>query len=761
MPLQVADLSAKLGLDTSVFDRGITGALGKFNPIGGAALGASAIAVGAVAAIGVAAFKMGAEFDDAYDSIRIGTGATGARLDGLKGSFKDVVTDVPASFGDAAAAITGLNQRLGVTGAPLRDLSDQFLELSKITGTNVADNVRLGTRLFGDWSIKTGQQADTLDQLFRATQKSGIGLSDLMSTVVQFGAPLRNMGFSFGDSVAMLAKWEKEGVNTSTVLTGMKFALKVFAKAGDEPQAALAGITTKIHDTTNAQAAMTLGMKTFGLRAGPDMVAAIREGRFQYQDFAKIISNGSDTIHTATKDTEDFAESWTKLTNTLKVKVEPAVSSVFNSISAALKDPFGAQAQGDVRGMMSAVETLTDNLPKQWGQAAVRTKTIIEDLNKLIEKPEVLGDIHAEHTRGQLKNIRDDIVKQLHISVQESDQIMATMFRDWNPKKTLDAKINPAAAGTEARIADMRATLARNLAFGKLDNGPLIAKIAAAQAKLDALRIKIARQIAAGKIDTDNWTNSIAKAQTKFNVWKISLGGKITVGNLVMPSPPASGFGGGGGPSAFGERSDIVKAAESRVGDPYVWGGSSPGGFDCSGLMYWAYQHSGDHDFPRIPTYGGKQISRGNIQPADIMFYYPGSVQNGVRVPFGHFKMYAGNNQTVESTSGGVQIRPADWGGVAQIRSYLARGGITTGPSIAGEAGPEAVIPLTNARRGAAVMREAGLLPGGESSSTINVNVVVPGGTTIIGTAQQVGDIIAPHVARALAVTAGGDHRVR
>ena len=124
MSLTIADLSAKLGLDTSVFDRGITGALGKFNPIGGAALGASAIAVGAVAAIGVAAFKMGAEFDDAYDSIRIGTGATGARLDGLKDTFKSVVTDVPASFGDASSAITGLNQRLGVTGPRLRDLSE-------------------------------------------------------------------------------------------------------------------------------------------------------------------------------------------------------------------------------------------------------------------------------------------------------------------------------------------------------------------------------------------------------------------------------------------------------------------------------------------------------------------------------------------------------------------------------------------------------------------------------------------------------------
>lgn len=178
-----------------------------------------------------------------------------------------------------------------------------------------------------------------------------------------------------------------------------------------------------------------------------------------------------------------------------------------------------------------------------------------------------------------------------------------------------------------------------------------------------------------------------------------------------------------------GDRQSIVDFAKGRLGDPYVWGGTAPGGFDCSGLIYWAYQQAGKDWFPRIPGRSplGTQISQGQIQPADVMFYYPGSIQNGVRVPFGHFKMYAGNGQTIESTSGGVQMRPADWSGVAQIRSYLAMGGITRGLAIAGEAGPEAVIPLTNARRGAAVLREAGLIPGGVYIAPGAVVVTVTG----------------------------------
>jgi hypothetical protein len=80
-----------------------------------------------------------------------------------------------------------------------------------------------------------------------------------------------------------------------------------------------------------------------------------------------------------------------------------------------------------------------------------------------------------------------------------------------------------------------------------------------------------------------------------------------------------------------------------------------------------------------------------------------------------------------------------------------ALGGIVSRPTFAmvGESGPEAIIPLTRPARARQVMQQAGLAGAG-GYGTINVNVVVPGGTTLIGTAREVGEIIAPHVARAL-----------
>lgn len=148
---------------------------------------------------------------------------------------------------------------------------------------------------------------------------------------------------------------------------------------------------------------------------------------------------------------------------------------------------------------------------------------------------------------------------------------------------------------------------------------------------------------------------------------------------------------------SFGKRGQIVGYAKEQIGKPYVWGATGPNGFDCSGLVYASYRHAGV-SIPRIQVYGGQVIPQSKMQPADVLLYNPGAVQGGVRVPFGHYKMYAGNGQTVEAGSGGVHMAP--YAPAAQIRTFLnggwhGAGGtfVATRPTIAGfgERGPERV----------------------------------------------------------------------
>lgn len=99
----------------------------------------------------------------------------------------------------------------------------------------------------------------------------------------------------------------------------------------------------------------------------------------------------------------------------------------------------------------------------------------------------------------------------------------------------------------------------------------------------------------------------------------------------------------------------LVDYALQFLGTPYVWGGSAPGGFDCSGLMYYVYQHFG-LDIPRV-TYD--QINAGRIvrsissaQPGDLIFF--DSDHNGTP---SHVGMYMGNNQIVVADTTGTPVR--------------------------------------------------------------------------------------------------------
>ncbi len=101
-----------------------------------------------------------------------------------------------------------------------------------------------------------------------------------------------------------------------------------------------------------------------------------------------------------------------------------------------------------------------------------------------------------------------------------------------------------------------------------------------------------------------------------------------------------------------------VQAALSRIGDPYSWGATGPGQFDCSGLMMWSYRQAGV-SLPRTSQAqlaGGQPISRAQLQPGDLIIYYSSA---------SHVGMYIGNGFVVHAPTFGVpvQVVPIDRAG--------------------------------------------------------------------------------------------------
>lgn len=290
-----------------------------------------------IAAAGAGLFKLASDFDEASDSIRAGTGATGEALSGLEEDFKSVYQAVDANISDASKVIADLNTRTGLSGESLQNLSTQMLKLSKITGEDLNSLIPSSTRMFQDAGIATDDYAKALDYTFKVSQSTGIGVGKLQELMTQFGGPLRQMGFDWQTSAAMLGKFEKEGVNTNLVLGSLRIALGKMAKEGiSEPNKALAEMINKIKEAGTAGEANSMALEMFGAKAGPDMAAAIREGRLNLEDLINSLNASPESIDQVYKDTADAAEQFTVLKNKMAVSLEPLSKTLFEAVNNAM-----------------------------------------------------------------------------------------------------------------------------------------------------------------------------------------------------------------------------------------------------------------------------------------------------------------------------------------------------------------------------------------------------------------------------------------
>ena len=95
-----------------------------------------------------------------------------------------------------------------------------------------------------------------------------------------------------------------------------------------------------------------------------------------------------------------------------------------------------------------------------------------------------------------------------------------------------------------------------------------------------------------------------------------------------------------------------VRIAESMLGTPYRYGGSSPRGFDCSGLVYYSYRRAGI----RVPRTTHAQlkaahrIRTGDLTAGDLLFFRLG------RQPVSHVAIYTGNGRFIHAPSSGKRV---------------------------------------------------------------------------------------------------------
>ncbi len=124
---------------------------------------------------------------------------------------------------------------------------------------------------------------------------------------------------------------------------------------------------------------------------------------------------------------------------------------------------------------------------------------------------------------------------------------------------------------------------------------------------------------------------------------RIAIGQILTIGDSVGSSSPDA---------KPQDNPDVLTQAKMLLGTPYVWGGTTPSGFDCSGFIYYVHKQSGQ-TIKRYSSEGyySRSFYVNTPKPGDLVFF-----ENTYKKGISHLGIYIGDNQFIHAGDNGVEV---------------------------------------------------------------------------------------------------------
>jgi cell wall-associated NlpC family hydrolase len=258
--------------------------------------------------------------------------------------------------------------------------------------------------------------------------------------------------------------------------------------------------------------------------------------------------------------------------------------------------------------------------------------------------------LRAEYVDSLAAN-QNDAVDQYHLASLQAEAAQAKLM-------AAEADASQQAKNLASSRASVQADSAQLQGIYQQDQGQIAAMVAQIQAQQAAAAAAAAQAAAARQAAAQQAAQQQAANQQAAATRASQAAGASRKAATAPSSSSSSAAGGGGGglslpnnppPPVGSGAAGAVAAAESRVGDPYVYGAAGPNEFDCSGLVMWAYAQVGIS----LPHYSGAQfadgthISMSQLQPGDLVF--PSD-------PGQHVAMYVGNGEIIEAPYTGATV---------------------------------------------------------------------------------------------------------
>lgn len=321
-----------------------------------------------IAALGTASVAAWKEVDESMDSVIARTGATGEALEEMQGIIEDIATTIPADFSTVADSVAEVNTRFDLSGQNLEDLSAAFIKFAQLNNTDVVSSIDNVSAMMAAWSIDTKDAANVLDVLNAVGQQTGASADELANILQANALSFKEMGYNVSEAALLLGQMEKNGVDASTGVTALRKAMVKAISDGTDLNTVIAEWEALMGSSASEAEKLAATEEIFGSRAFAQLYNAINEGAISFTEINASMSDFSGNLEKTFSATLDPADEFKTTMNELKVLGAEIGEEILPVLVDVLKD----------------LKPILDDVREAWeAMSPEEQRALIENLGKL------------------------------------------------------------------------------------------------------------------------------------------------------------------------------------------------------------------------------------------------------------------------------------------------------------------------------------------------------------------------------------------
>ena len=432
-------------------------------------------------------------------------------------------------------------------------------------------------------------------------------------------------------------------------------------------------------------AAMTLGMGAIPLAVGapsakPDRIAQLESAiarnrvkvdaaQLNYAQTAEDFAEATDALNAATAEASESAkkaQAAKREADAAKAKLGRLAVAMYRQNSSGLSD-LAAITESDAFRDAALKEAATDALGNQADSqtqglmALQNVAEVLRDKANRAAKAKKDAAASLATTEKTARAQAQDALDELKKLESQREKIIVELARE------REVTIAEETARQEKVEQERQAALAAAAQRKRQEQEALAAQQAAARAAQQAADQKAREQAARAQADRE--ARQRAAAEQPSGAVSPSIAAPVQPTRQPAPAPqpvapPSRAASGGYGPA-------LLEWAKTKTGIPYVWGGTGPNGYDCSGLVYAGMRELGKgvqrSAAAQYNAYANVPFSQ--KQPGDLVFWSNNGTGNGVY----HVAIYSGGNTILMAPKPGSSVGTFNFYNQNKIMPFVAR----------------------------------------------------------------------------------------